>query len=234
MSYLGSFHAADDGRRGRDMWPWPGGPSGPPNPNAPKSTPAPKPKPAPPRQPAKKQNVILPDQGMPVETVICSGKPHVILSRFCYNSWALRDDMWERHRHVIQGIARDVIDGWIDMMKPKIKHICLTGYTDWHGEEDYNIHLGRARANTVRDALCEALIKLAQCRGRLDIVTQITIAAGTGGESNPQALGKSDEARACNRRVEVYLMDFEGVGRKCPINVPIPPRKPQGGGPLIT
>jgi hypothetical protein len=65
-------------------------------------------------------------------------------------------------------------------------------------------------------------------------VTQITIAAGTGGMGNPRILARTDEARACNRRVEVYLMDFEGDGRKCPINVPIPPKPPGGGGPPIT
>jgi hypothetical protein len=231
MTYYGSFHATDDGRRGRDSWPQ--GDWAPVNP-APKTKPAPKPKPAPPRQPAKKKNVILPDQGMPKEQVICSGKPHIILSHFCYNSWTLRDDMWVRHRHVIQGIAREVIESWIDMRARKIKHICLMGYADFHGEHDYNWALGRARSNTVRDAICEALIKLAQCKGRLDIVTQITIAAGTGGEGNPRILARTDEARACNRRVEVYLMDFEGEGRKCPINVPIPPRPPGGGGPPIT
>lgn len=223
MNYYGSFHATDDGRRGRDGWPqgdW--APVGPP----PKTQPPPKPKPAPPKQPAQKKTWIRPDQGMPVETVICTGKPDYALSRFCYNSWFLRDDMWERHRWEIQGIARDVIDRWNTMRR--VKHICLMGHTDFHGPDDYNFQLGRARANTVRDALCEALMYIAKCRNQLDILTKLTIACGTAGKTVPRAPGKSDEARACNRRVDVYLQTFDSEGRKCPVNIPIPPRRPQG------
>jgi hypothetical protein len=217
MPNYGSFHATDDGRRGRDGWPWPSPDMGPDILTRPGAKPPPKPKPAPPRQPAKKGPVKLPDDGMPKERVICSGSPHVILSHFCYNDWALRDDMWSRHRHVIHGIAQDVIDSWLGLKSPLVKHICLMGYADWHGEPPYNFSLGRARANTVRDELCKALMKLAKCAGRLDIMNKLTIAAGTGGESNPRILAKTDEARACNRRVEVYLVDFEGDGRKCPV-----------------
>lgn len=227
MPNYGSFHAADDGRRGRDQWPQ--GDWGPVDP-APKTQPPPKPKPkpAPPRQPAQKKPYIRPDQGMPIETVICDGKPDYILSRFCYKSWFLREDMWENHRWAIQGIARDVVDRW--MTDKRVKHICLMGHADWHGEEIPNDHLGRARANTVRDALCDALKYVAECRGQLDILTKLTIACGTWGERKPHILSKSDEARACNRCVDVYLQTFEGDGRKCPIKIPIPPPKPPQGG----
>jgi hypothetical protein len=187
---------------------------------APKTTPAPKPKPAPPRQPAQKKILIRPDQGMPVESVICTGKPNYILGRFCYNSWFLRDDMWQRHRYEIQGIAKEVIDSWAVFGGRPIKHICLMGHTDFHGPDDYNMQLGRARANSVRDELCQALMFAADCRKRLDILTNLTIACGTAGKTAPRAPGKSDDARACNRRVEVYLQDFYSDGRKCPVIVP--------------
>jgi len=214
MSY-GSFH--DDGRHSRDLWPQ--GPSGPiaPNPPAPKTKPAPKPKP-----PGKPKTWIRPDKDMLIESVICDGKPDYVISRFCYNSWFLRDDMWERHRWEIQGIARDVIDRWPTTRR--VKHICLMGHTDFHGPDEYNMQLGRARANSVRDALCEALTYIAQCKMQLEILTKLTIACGTAGKTAPRATGKSDDARACNRRVEVYLQDFESDGRKCPITIPIPRR----------
>jgi len=224
MSYYGSFHATDDGRRGRDLWPQ--GPSEPIDP-APKTQPTPKPKPAPPKQPAQKKIWVMPDQGMPIESAKCEGDPNYILGRFCYNSWSLRDDMWQRHRYEIQGIARDIIESWIDFRARRIRHICLMGHTDFHGKDDYNEHLGRARANSVRDELCRALVYIAECRGRLDILTQLTIACGTWGRRKPRALGKSDDARACNRRVEVYLQYVESEGRKCPVTIPIP-RRPQG------
>jgi hypothetical protein len=230
MSYHGSFHATDDGRRGRDQWPQP--PMGPIDP-APKTKPAPKPKPAPPGQRGKKKTWVRPDQGMPTEMVICTGKPNYIIGRFCYNSWYLRDDMWQRHRYEIQGIAKEIIDSWIDFGARRIKHVCLMGHTDFHGPDDYNDQLGRARANSVRDELCKALVYIAECRRSLDILTKLTIACGTRGKRNPLAPGKSDDARACNRRVDVYLQEFESDGRKCPVTIPIPPRKPQGGGPVI-
>jgi hypothetical protein len=217
MSYFGSIDIADDGRRGRDMWP--PGPVGPIDP-APITKPAPKAKSAPPRQPAQKKITIRPDQGMPVETVICTGRPNYILGRFCYNSWSLRDDMWQRHRYEIQGIAKEVIDSWAVFGGRPIKHICLMGHTDFHGPDDYNMQLGRARANSVRDELCQALMFAADCRKRLDILTNLTIACGTAGKTEPRAPGKSDDARACNRRVEVYLQDFYSEGRKCPVIVP--------------
>jgi len=223
MSY-GSFH--DDGRRRNDVWPY--GPSGPVGPGRP-DPPAPKAKPSTSPKPAQKKTWIRPDKGMPIEMVICSGKPTYVISRFCYNSWFLRDDMWERHRWEIQGIARDVIDRWRSTRR--VKHICLMGHTDFHGPDEYNIQLGRARANTVRDALCEALTYIAKCQNQIEILTKLTIACGTAGKSAPRALGKSDDARACNRRVEVYLQDFESDGRKCPITIPIP--RPIPGGPTL-
>ena len=232
MSYNDSFRYGAV-PRGDDVWPVP--PPGPVQPSQ-KSRPAPKPKPkpAPPGQSGQKPAVRRPDEGMPVEMVICDGKPNYIISRFCYNSWYLRDDIWERHRWEIQGIARDVIDSWLGQRSPLVRHICLMGHADFHGKDDYNDRLGRARANSVRDALCEALKYVAECRGRLDILTKLTIACGTWGKRKPRAPGTSDDARACNRSVDVYLQDFPSDGRKCPIKVPIPPRPPQGGGPLIT
>jgi len=88
---------------------------------------------------------------------------------------------------------------------------------------------GAAKGN----ARVKALVYIAECRRSLDILTKLTIACGTRGKRNPLAPGKSDDARACNRRVDVYLQEFESDGRKCPVTIPIPPRKPQGGGPVI-
>jgi hypothetical protein len=165
---------------------------------------------------------------MPIEMVICTGTPDYIVSRFDYKKWNLRDDLWEKHRCIILCIAQRIIDSWIDFRKRPVRHVCLMGHTDFDGHGDYNIQLGRARANSVRDELCRALTYLAECRRRLDILTQITIAAGTAGKTSPRDLKKTDEARERNRRVEVFLLYTPSDdGRKCPVTQPIPPRRQQ-------
>jgi len=222
VSYYGSFHATDIGRRD-DRWPMgPVGPGGP-NPNAPKPKPAPRPGP--------KKPYVRPDQGMPVEMVICTGTPQYILPRFEYNKWNLRDDLWERHRCMISCIARDVVASWSDTKARKIHHICLMGHADFHGPGDYNLQLGRARANSVRTQLCKELFYHANCHHRPDILPNITIAAGTAGDTTPRDPGRSDEARARNRRVEVFFVyQPTSDGRKCVTATPIPTRPPPRGG----
>jgi hypothetical protein len=165
---------------------------------------------------------------MPIEMVICTGKPNYIVSRFEYKKWNLRDDLWEKHRCIIDCIAREVVASWVDIMRKPIRHVCLMGHTDFHGRDDYNMQLGRARANTVRTELCKALMYHAECKQRLDILTKLTIAAGTAGKTAPRDPRKTDEGRERNRRVEVYLQDFPSEGRKCPVNVPIPPQRDPG------
>jgi hypothetical protein len=72
--------------------------------------------------------------------------------------------------------------------------VTVTGHTDLTGGEDYNLDLGRRRADAVRDALVKAGV----------LTSSITV--DTAGETKPAVKTGSKEPR--NRRVEVR---FEGA-----------------------
>jgi hypothetical protein len=80
----------------------------------------------------------------------------------------------------------------------------VEGHTDGIGSEDFNLKLGIARANAVRDFLVKYGARAAQ------------IDAQTRGESQPRVPGQrttfspTDEARYMNRRVVLTVMDAQG------------------------
>jgi outer membrane protein OmpA-like peptidoglycan-associated protein len=67
----------------------------------------------------------------------------------------------------------------------------ITGHTDSAGDEDYNMHLSRQRANST----------IAYLVSEHDIV-ETTLAAAAFGETQPRADNSSDKGRRDNRRVE--------------------------------
>ena len=74
----------------------------------------------------------------------------------------------------------------------------LEGHADHMGTDDYNVRLGRQRAEMVRDFL----IKYGASAGQ--------ITAETYGESRPTADNNLDEGRWMNRRVKVTVTDGQG------------------------
>jgi outer membrane protein OmpA-like peptidoglycan-associated protein len=71
--------------------------------------------------------------------------------------------------------------------------IVLEGHTDLKGSDDYNLKLGLARAEAVR----QELTALGVGEDRMSTVTQ--------GKAQPELEGSEDWARAVNRRVEVRV-----------------------------
>jgi len=73
--------------------------------------------------------------------------------------------------------------------------IDVDGYADDVGPEEYNIKLSQRRAAAVRDYLVQAGL-------------DPSILSTNGyGKADPRILGRSDDARAANRRVEIAIVD---------------------------
>jgi OmpA family len=97
-----------------------------------------------------------------------------------------------------------------DTQRP-IRLIHLVGHTDPVGSDEYNRNLGGRRALEVQNALKAAIEAL-----RPGLTGQITFIADTEGEQSPVGDNRTQEGRACNRRVEVFL----------PVQPPLPPTPP--------
>jgi outer membrane protein OmpA-like peptidoglycan-associated protein len=205
---------------GSETWPWP--PSGPVGPTTkPPPRPAPKPKPGAKHRPPNPNRWKGP-------LVICTGKPDFIIDRFVFDSAALRKDLDENHYCEIDCIAREILKRFVTGLPRRIRHVCLMGHTDDIGQPSYNMDLGWDRAEEVRKELCKALLYHAECQRRVDIFHTLTMAVGSAGETARRFPATSADARDRNRRVAVYLQDFDSDGLKCPYLGPVPFPKPQG------
>jgi len=99
-----------------------------------------------------------------------------------------KDDIKPQYREVLSRIAGV-------LMTLKGYRIDVDGYADDVGTEEYNIKLSQRRAAAVRDYLVKAGL-------------DPSILSTNGyGKADPRVSGKSDEARAANRRVEIAIVD---------------------------
>lgn len=112
-----------------------------------------------------------------------AGIPPVMVN-FDYDKFDLKDKEAPKMSHFIQQVKEN----------PNVR-IEISGHTDEHGSDEYNLKLSQRRANTVVDYL------LAQGVAR----DQVAIVTGKG-KSAPLVKEDSEEARALNRRVEVRIM----------------------------
>jgi outer membrane protein OmpA-like peptidoglycan-associated protein len=112
-----------------------------------------------------------------------AGIPPVIVN-FDYNKNDLKENESPKMAHFIQQVNEN----------PNVR-IEISGHTDEHGTDEYNLKLSQRRANTVVDYL------LSQGVAR----DQVAIVKGEG-KSNPIAKGNTPEADAQNRRVETRIM----------------------------
>lgn len=104
--------------------------------------------------------------------------------------------------------AREDIDRLVQVLITgdfENKEILLVGFTDAIGEAYKNQSLSERRANFVRNALIEAAPA-----GSLD---QIKVEALGFGEISPVACNQSDNGRAINRRVEVWVRDIVSAAK---------------------
>ncbi|MDL2226171.1 OmpA family protein [Deltaproteobacteria bacterium OttesenSCG-928-M10] len=84
---------------------------------------------------------------------------------------------------------------------PDIPRVTIAGHTDNIGNPNYNMELGRRRAQAVYDLM----VKYGVSPGRLKIVSF--------GEQHPIAPNDTEEGRAKNRRVEFHIGDAPNRGR---------------------
>ncbi|MDP4230799.1 MAG: OmpA family protein [Bacteroidota bacterium] len=112
-----------------------------------------------------------------------SGIPPVMVN-FDYNKFDLKEKEPPKMEHFIQQVKEN----------PNVR-IEVSGHTDEHGSDEYNLKLSQRRANTVVDYL------LSQGVAR----DQVAIVTGKG-KSAPISKESTPEADALNRRVEVRIM----------------------------
>ncbi len=103
---------------------------------------------------------------------------------------------FEFDKAVLKSVNREVLSRIAGiLLTSKGYHITVYGHTDDVGSEAYNQELSERRAQAVRDYLVEA-----------GIGPQIIATKGYG-KTNPLLAGKTPQARAKNRRVEVEIVD---------------------------
>ena len=95
-------------------------------------------------------------------------------------------------------IQNPQIDQYVEQLAERVKttgeQITLTGHTSNEGQDDYNLKLGQARADVIRDLLLQ--------KG----VDAKLITVDSKGESQPVASNSTETGREENRRVELRLI----------------------------
>lgn len=167
-----------------------------PPPPAPEPAPPPPPPPPPPPGDQDKDGVLdnvdkCPDTppGVAVDAYGCTRKGSITLEgvTFEYNSAKLKPES----RTALDAVAADL------KKYPKLS-IELQGHTDSAGSDAYNLKLSQQRADSVRTYLLDQGVPA----GGL-------VAKGYG-ESQPIADNKTEEGRALNRRVVMYVINNPG------------------------
>jgi hypothetical protein len=122
------------------------------------------------------------------------------------------------HQPLIHITAQHIVASW-STAQP-IRTIRLVGHTDPIGPEPYNVELGRRRALEVKGTLINAIERL-----RPGLSRQINIVPQSLGESRPTARDRTPEARARNRRVEIFLSTMAAAPVP-PVPMPSPVQPP--------
>jgi outer membrane protein OmpA-like peptidoglycan-associated protein len=115
------------------------------------------------------------------------------LDRFGHNKLSLTAD----HRNMLDTLVKHVEASW--KTTQPIVAIHLIGHTDNTGTEKYNIRLGDQRARAVEAELLGRLR-----RKGLSYKVAIVVEPSRG-QSKPTADNRTEEGRAANRRVEVFI-----------------------------
>jgi outer membrane protein OmpA-like peptidoglycan-associated protein len=101
-------------------------------------------------------------------------------------------EILEESFHILDAIAQ------VLSLNPEVERVEVQGHADDRGDDDYNIALTRDRAASVVRALVDRGI----APGRMQ--------SGGYGERCPLEPGRSSEARARNRRVEIVIRQRTG------------------------
>lgn len=143
------------------------------------------------------------------------------LDKFVHNSATLTDD----HRREIYRIAEQIAVSWQTAVP--IMTVKVVGHTDSTGKPDYNQALGLRRALAVHKELQRALEKQKQ-----GLSHKVLVLASSKGTREPIDVSDTQEGKAKNRRVEVFLSTKVLASR--PTKSPPTEKKPSGRDPSKT
>jgi outer membrane protein OmpA-like peptidoglycan-associated protein len=129
-----------------------------------------------------------------IPPLIIRVRPFVVLDQFEFN----RASLPAKHLPIIRRIAHLVVASQISAQP--IRTIRLVGHTDPTGSASYNLGLGERRAKEVQKNLIKAIDDLSS-----SLSASITIVPQSLGETRAIASNRTQEGRARNRRVEVFV-----------------------------
>ncbi|MGC8794524.1 MAG: OmpA family protein, partial [Bryobacteraceae bacterium] len=126
----------------------------------------------------------------------------LVLSAQGLTTTATKDDWEEINFAFDRAVLTDGYPSLLRLAELLQKHpdykVHLIGHADHYGSDTYNLKLGQARAQAVKDFLVKY--------GARD--SQITIESR--GKREPKVSGKTREGRWMNRRVEIIVTDAQG------------------------
>jgi sodium-type flagellar protein MotY len=98
--------------------------------------------------------------------------------------------------HTLDAASRELLQGVASYIQADsgITAVQIAGHADDQGEDRYNLRLSARRAKSVQDELINLGVKSS------------LIKSHHYGESRPKMRGRSEQARAANRRVEIELV----------------------------
>jgi phosphatidylserine/phosphatidylglycerophosphate/cardiolipin synthase-like enzyme len=121
--------------------------------------------------------------------------PAAVLDRFVLNSPTVP----AQHRATIERLAQEIVAS-LSTPSP-VRSVTLVGHTDVSGPTSFNLDLGRRRASEVQRLLVAAIE-----RRRPGAAARLSIELRSAAATQPAAPGDSPQARALNRRVELFLV----------------------------
>lgn len=127
---------------------------------------------------------------------LCQGTP-TVLDEFLLDQATLTAG----HQTILNGLAQKIVQA--QNTATPITSVCLVGHTDSSGTEQHNLDLGLRRANAALKALTTAIETLKPGLSSNLEFRALSLAATT-----PVADDKTEQGRARNRRVSVFLNEI--------------------------
>jgi OmpA family protein len=133
--------------------------------------------------------------------------PDLVLDDFDFDRSILKPS----HKNQIDKLAQQIVDSWKPASTRQALSVRAVGHTDKVGPVEYNLDLGRLRAEKVMGRLTGLIIG-----GDIDTYQRMTWSLTSEGKARPRSVS----VPAQNRRVEIFIQ----WGRVKP---PPPPPKPK-------
>ncbi len=127
-------------------------------------------------------------------SVITARPRAAVLDRFAFD----RSDLERHHVTILRKLAARIAQSWLGGQP--IRTVRVVGHTDPTGSAAYNVGLGQRRALAVRGALRRGLEDVSH-----GLAGRVSIVASSRGEHEQVADNNTQQGRAMNRRVEVFV-----------------------------